>query len=877
MDAVGTQETILSLADSRATLETVGGKGASLARLMAAGLPVPGGFHITTAAYRQFVEQNELQPRILEILKSADLNQPSTLESASRQIQELFEHAQVPVEIGDAIEHAYVGLPEMETPVAVRSSATAEDLPELSFAGQQETFLNVQGVQAVQEAVKRCWASLWTARAIGYRMQHQIDQEAVSLAVVVQEMVAAEAAGILFTANPLNGQRDQMLINAAWGLGEAIVGGLVTPDTITLEKDSGRVIDRQIADKQVMTVRISGTTQDQPVPDELRRASVLSDENVTDLIRLGTQIEKLYEKPMDIEWALRDGKFAVLQARPITALAEAEEAITIEWKPPSPKGQYMRASAVDLMPDPLSPLFASMGIPAIISGVKRLGEKLTRSKPVLPKEYFTTINSYAYGNAAFTPREWWWILTGLLPAYPRLMRIMLPFWREEALPHYKAKIARQQALVIEQLTTAELWREIQEVLGAAMDYLGALLFATMGASAGSEGLLTNVYNKLVKKEGDPDATTLVMGYNSIPVQAEKSLYDLAKWCSEQRELTDHFLSTPSGKLAIQIKDEQPPKGVNLEDWEGLRERFGEHLRQFGYIIYELDFAKPLPLDDPAPMLEACKMYLRGEGTNPHERQALSEEKRKQTTQTSLNRLKGFRRWIFRKALNWGQSMAEVREDALAEIGLGYPLLRRMLYELGGRFAAAGAVHQPEDIFWLVQEEVESGAASLEGGQELEKFVESVKQRKAFWRAAKRATPPPMLPPKERLYGIKAEVFTATNENSQTSDVIKGVATSSGKVTASACVLHGPEDFDRMRPGAVLVAGTTTPAWTPLFAMASAVVTDIGGPLSHGSIVARECGIPAVMGTGVATKRIQNGQMITVDGNAGTVALLTPPA
>ena len=254
MDAVITQETILSLADPRATLETAGGKGASLARLMAAGLPVPGGFHITTAAYRQFVEQNELQPRILEILTSADLNQPSTLERASRQIQELFEHAQVPVEIGDAIEHAYAGLPGVETPVAVRSSATAEDLPELSFAGQQETFLNVQGIQAVQEAVKRCWASLWTARAIGYRMQHNIDQDAVSLAVVVQEMVAAEAAGILFTANPLNGQRDQMLINAAWGLGEAMVGRQVTPDTITVDKDSGQVIERQIADKQVMTV-----------------------------------------------------------------------------------------------------------------------------------------------------------------------------------------------------------------------------------------------------------------------------------------------------------------------------------------------------------------------------------------------------------------------------------------------------------------------------------------------------------------------------------------------------------------------------------------------------------------------------------------------
>ncbi len=365
MDATITNETILALADSRATLETVGGKGASLARLITAGLPVPGGFHVTTTAYRQFVDQNGLQPRILEILTRVDLSQPSSLEKVSREIQDAFAQATVPIEIGEAIERAYAEFPGVETPVAVRSSATAEDLPELSFAGQQETFLNIWGVQAVQEAVKRCWASLWTARAIGYRMQHQIDQEAVSLAVVVQEMIAAEAAGILFTANPLNGQRDQMLINAAWGLGEAIVGGLVTPDTISLEKDSGRVIDRQIADKQVMTVGISGTTQNQPVPEELRRAPVLGDEDVTALARLGVQIEDLYEKPMDIEWALRNGKLAILQARPITALVEEEEAITIEWKLPNPKGIYMRGSAVDLMPDPLSPLFEIDGDPRI--------------------------------------------------------------------------------------------------------------------------------------------------------------------------------------------------------------------------------------------------------------------------------------------------------------------------------------------------------------------------------------------------------------------------------------------------------------------------------------------------------------------------------
>ncbi|HLE53107.1 MAG TPA: PEP/pyruvate-binding domain-containing protein [Anaerolineales bacterium] len=864
---------VLSLVDSHANLETAGGKGASLARLAAHGLPVPDGFHVTTAAYKRFVAENNLAPGIDSALKAVNISQPATLETASQAIHDRFAQANIPEEVAGAIARAYGRLPGNQPAVAVRSSATAEDLPDLSFAGQQETYLNIDTPAEVLEAVKRCWASLWTARAIGYRERNKIDHQAVSLAVVVQLLVPAEAAGILFTINPLNGRRDQALINAAWGLGEAVVGGAVNPDTVVMDNASGQVIERQTADKRVMTVRVDGATQEQPVPPELRRAPVLDDSAATELFRLGVQIEQIYAMPMDIEWALADGKFAILQARPVTALPEPEESITIEWKPPDPKGQYLRMSAVDLMPDPLSPLFTSIGLPALISGVNKLGRRLTRSEPVLPKDYFTTINSYAYGNATLTPRGWWWALTGLLPAYPRLLRVMVPFWRDEARPQYQAAIARWQDKQIDRLPPAALWQEAQEVLDAAMYYLGTLLFATMGASAGSEGLLTRVYDKMVKREGDPPATTLVMGYNSIPVQAEKSLYDLAMWCGEHTELTAYFLATPSAQIMDQLRGMQPPGGISEHDWQALSDRFEGHLKRFGHTIYELDFAKPLPLDDPTPMLETCKMYLRGEGSNPHERQHLSEEKRKQTTQTMLGRLKGLRLWAFRKALNWGQSMAEVREDALADIGLGFPLLRQMLRELGRRFVAAGAIHQPEDIFWLVREEIETGVAELEQGRGLDNLTERVEQRKAFWRAAKRATPPPVLPPKERIMGIKAELFTAVSESSQTGDVIKGVATSAGKVTAPACVLHGPEDFDLMKPGAVLVAGTTTPAWTPLFAMASAIVTDIGGPLSHGSIVAREYGIPAVMGTGVATRRIRNGQLVTVDGSAGNVTLL----
>jgi pyruvate,water dikinase len=401
-----------------------------------------------------------------------------------------------------------------------------------------------------------------------------------------------------------------------------------------------------------------------------------------------------------------------------------------------------------------------------------------------------------------------------------------------------------------------------------MVHLASLLVATTGASAGAEGLFTRVYEKMIKRDGDPAAVTFLMGYDSTPIQAEKALYDLAVWSREHGELAEYLLETPTERLAAQLATGTAP----IAGWLAFCERLQEHQKTYGHIIYDLDFSRSLPLDDPAPKLETIKMYLRDQGANPHERQAKAEEKRLQSADRILNRVKGLRRWAFRKTLGMAQTMAQVRENALSDIGLGYPVLRKMLHELGNRCAKAGLIMQGEDIFWLKADEVQEAVASLERGGPATSLVGRVAQRKAIHQALKRTTPPPTLPPKKKYLGIDMASFIPAAEDSHTRNTLKGVAASVGRVTGLACVLRGPEDFDQMKPGDVLVAATTTPAWTPLFAMASAVVTDIGGPLSHGSIVAREYGIPAVLGTGVATRRIHSGQTITVDGSAGLVTL-----
>jgi phosphohistidine swiveling domain-containing protein len=873
-----TTEYTLSLDDSRATLAVAGGKGASLARLVAAGLPVPGGFHVTTGAYRQFVDQNGLQPRILAALESADPDQPATLEAASQAIRELFSQAEMPPAIAGAVARAYASLAGERPTVAVRSSATAEDLPGLSFAGQQETYLNVRGADAVIEAVKRCWASLWTARAIGYRARHDVDQRAVSLAVVVQRLVPAEAAGIMFTANPVTGARAQATISAAWGLGEAVVGGLVTPDTLTADKATGQVLTRETASKQVMTVRVAGGTQEQPVPEELIDAPVLDDAQAAELAQLGVQIEELYGMPMDVEWALADGRFAIVQARPITALPEPELPVPAEWPMPNPKGQYMRASIIDLMPDPLSPLFATMGLPAINRGIGTMCKDMFN----LPVDTFSnltmTINGYAYQGVSFSCSQWFLMLTRMVPAFPRMLRQGVPYWRDVAHPRYTETAERWRDESLPDLSPAELLSGVHELLDAFAHHLGSLMASTMGPSSGSELLFTKVYEKMARQEGDPPAPAFLMGYDSIPIKGEKALFDLALWCRERKPLAAYLAHTPTQQLVAQLdhldhpEQDQALANVPAADWHEWQARFRDYLARYGYSIYDMDFAKPLPMDEPAPLLEMLKLFITGQGKSPHERQGAYAKRREEAVKAARARLKGLKRWAFEKTLKWAQSQAPLREDGIAEVGLAYPVLRQLLRELGRRFALAGAIGQPDDVFWLEGAEVEALTEALERGEALDSQAESVQERKAVWKARKRATPPPQLPMGKKYMGFDVEAMLSGGEGGLEGNAIKGVATSPGRVTATARVLHGPEDFDQMQPGDVLVAGITTPAWTPLFAMAAGVVTDVGGPLSHGSIVAREYGIPAVMGTGIATRRIRSGQTITVDGGEGTIVL-----
>jgi len=857
---------ILPLGAKEATIESSGGKGASLAKLRQSGFPVPDGFHVTTAAYKAFTAANGLDAVISEALKEARPDDVATLEKASARIREAFTAGRIPDEIAAAVGSAYEKFDDQETFTAVRSSATAEDLPDLSFAGQQETFLNIKGSEAVLDAVRKCWASLWTARAIGYRLRNNIPQDVVSLAVVVQELVPAEAAGVMFTANPANGRRNEILINSVFGLGEAIVGGGVTPDTFVVEKEKGEIISSEIARKEAMTVRVAGGTEEQAVPAEKQLKPSITETQALALAELGKEIEDLYGMPMDIEWAIEGGEIAILQARPITALPMADE-----WSVPDPKGTYARGSLAEHIPSPVAPLFRTMGLRIANEATNRMydtfmGEEKDKQWFIGGNMYLP-INLYVYAGFKLTLKDAGPLFRISIKQTGPIMRGSVARWHK-AREKFGQIVDEWENKDIDSFSPSELLESARIVFDAASEYY-TVVQTILPAVSTSEMFFQKYYKWFVKKKTDPEFTTFLFGFDTLPVRSEKSLYDIAKWIKENPALADYFSRSDSADVERCIAEKRTPRGVASEVWEALILRIEDHFEKFGRTAYEFDFSMPTPAENPRPQIEAVRMFLADDAPNPYERHSKAESARTAAETAVLSRLGFLRKKPFTKLLRWAQETGAVREDSLADMGLGHPFIRRVLLRLGGMFSDAGALNQNDDIFWLEEAEVASMVAALENGQPLPDKRAEVLDRKKEWDAALKLTPPVALPEKTILHkflnkGAAQEIDGKT--------VMRGTGTSQGVVTAPARVLHGPQDFGQMQPGDVLVATTTTPAWTPLFTLASAVVTDIGGPLSHSSIVAREYGIPAVMAVRDASRIIQSGEMITVDGKAGTVML-----
>jgi len=873
----------------KSALAVAGGKAANLGELVMAGFPVPAGFCVTTAAYDLVAANAGLEPTLAALAGTQPEDTVRLAELATEARSHLSD-ASVPEILGRAIAEAYGELGDGE-PVAVRSSATAEDLPQASFAGQQDTYLNVIGVESLLDAVRNCWASLWTDRAVSYRATNGIDPHGVRLAVVVQRMVDASVAGVLFTANPVTGKRRQAVIDASPGLGEAVVSGMVNPDHFVANPATGEIVERRLGDKRVAVMAGSGSGTERVELASGEDRTSLSDDQVLALAKLGARVEEHYGTPQDTEWAIDDnGGLWLLQARPITTLFPLPEGAPTKE---DDLRVYFSFSVAQGVYRPLTP----MGIQTfrlISSALATLAGRSPRN-PYEGTAFFTEsagrvffditpVLRSAQGRRLFTgamqhmeartvpivrhlvndprlatvPTPWSPVLRAVLSVF---VRGRIPLHAVGALAS-PGKASARAARVVARLRTSgdvspdagtaeRLTAAERLLLGAPPEILPHVppVFAA--------GLAANALaGKLLGDLATDDERRVAM--RALPHNPTTEM-DLALWALAREARTDPDSAralgeTPAERLAEEYRGGSlPPK---------LQTSLADFLRLYGHRgVAEIDLGLPRWSEDPTYIMGVLANYLRLDDPQAapdvqfdratREAEEMVAELTRRAA--SKGRLRGK---LVRFLLGRARELSGLREMPKFCIVLLMARARELLWTVGANLAEAGRLESAEDIYFLSIPE----AWAVLAGEDLRPLVRG---RRAVYEQEVGRRHVPRL-----LLSDGTEPDVATQEEAA-EGVLRGTPASGGVVTQKARVILEPAGAS-LEPGEILVAPSTDPGWTPLFLTAGGLVMEMGGPMSHGAIVAREYGIPAVVGVPDATEHIETGQQITVDGTAGEV-------
>jgi phosphohistidine swiveling domain-containing protein len=807
---------------SREDLALAGGKGANLGELVRGGFPVPDAVVISTAAYNRVVESAGLAATIHAGLRSGD----------AAGIRNAFEAATVPDRLRAEILEAYARLGG--GPVAVRSSATAEDLPGAAFAGQQDTYLNVVGEAALLEAVRRCWGSLWTERAIAYRDRRDVHQAGVQIAVVVQRMVPAEHAGVMFTANPVTGARDEVVIDASSGLGEAVVAGLVTPDHYVLDA-RGAFRQRTPGRREVVLHSVDGggvahTADEQVDP--------LPDEAVVELARLGRAVAAHFGRPQDIEWARAAGRVWLVQARPMTAL------------PPSPLrlGRVRRRlgqQLLDYFTDRPYPLDVSAWI---LPGIGRLVERMLAEIPGLRvemSEVLPEVDGVVDRFVPPLPRPTRAMLTAPARLARRIRRFAPAAWESDPrFAHFHREVRELSTTALSELEWPGLTATVRRAL-AATDLVSDLRVDYL-PRAGYDLLRLHVLQAVLGLRALSGQLTL--GTRTRTEDANRGLEALAAQVRDDPVLRAAFAELDGPALLERVTGDAAFCAFSAA--------LQQFLAEYGHreTTSPLLMSAPTWIDAPATVLALVSVLAAGPAPPSRGAAAAAEDR---LARHPLIRATGTAE-AARRVVEAARAGIAFREDSHFHATAVLPVLRRAALETGRRLTSVGVLATPEDVFHLRLEELEHCAAPdrlpPDDAGRLRALVRA--------RSARR----------DELAGVpmisRATLFPPSDSGADA--LVRGVAASGGRATGPVRVVGGPSGFGTLRDGEVLVCPYTNPAWTPLFRRAVAVVVDSGGAGSHAAIVAREYGIPAVMGTGTGTTVLTDGRLVTVDGDAGLV-------
>ncbi|HEV8670414.1 MAG TPA: PEP/pyruvate-binding domain-containing protein [Candidatus Limnocylindria bacterium] len=821
-------------------IAVAGGKGANLGELIRAGFPVPDGFVITTEAYAAAA-------------RAAGVDRSDPVDARER-----LTATPMPTDIENAIRDAHRALGGR---VAVRSSATAEDLPEASFAGQQDTILDVEGDDALLDAVRRCWASLWNDRAVAYRATHEVDETVIRLAVVVQRMVPATIAGVLFTADPITGRRRRAAIDAVRGLGEQLVSGAVNPDHYLVDASTGAVLER--------------------------RGSILDDARLRELATMGARVEAHFGRPQDIEWAIDERKLWIVQSRDVTTL------YPIPASAPDPDRDlrvYLSVNVAQGVLQPFTPMglqtFRLMGAalagavgrpvadPAAgVSVIADAGMRLwvdltglvrniaTREIPVRVMSVMEARSSGIFAHLLDDPR--------LAPRGGSRARSLVSGLR--AVLRTGAPPVVVRALLRPDATRERLLRQVDAIvrldpgaMNTPMERLDAFerlflvwpprMFPRLVAMVAAGFLSYNLAGRLLRGVATDDELRIVL--RGLPFNPTTEM-DLELWAIARRTRDD-----AQARAALAGR---APEDLSADFRRGalpavLQRELAAFLERYGHrAIAEIDLGLPRWSEDPAYLLGAIANYQRldSEALAPDAQFARGVREAEAMIAALLSRVHGPRRVLARALLRRVRALAGVREAPKFHVIRVFARGRAILAPVGESLAGAGRVAAADDIWFLTIPE----ARRAVGGENMHGVVAA--RRSEYRREMRRRHIPRVL----LSDGTDAEAAYASPA---ADGAIRGAPASPGIARGVAHVLRSPAGA-RLEPGEVLVAPATDPGWTPLFLTASALVMEMGGMMSHGAVVAREYGIPAVVGVPNATERIATGQRIIVDGSAGTVA------
>ena len=900
------QNTLLPLNTSTATLETVGGKALNLARLAQAGFPVPGGFLIPVAAYQQFVEENRLSLKIVAELAGSFLDQPSVLETLSQAIRGWFAEGVMSPDLAAEIQDAYrdLGRPA----VAVRSSATAEDLPDVSFAGQQDTFLNVTGERALLKAVVECWSSLWTGRAIGYRHRNHIGQAGLGLAVIAQVMVPSQASGVVFTANPLTGLRSEMVIDATLGLGEALVSGKVEPDHYVVDMRSRQVVLKQLGSKALVIESLAGGGTLERMGDA-SQVQALPDEQILALAEMCQRVADEYFAPQDIEWAWAGGKLFLLQSRPVTSLYP-----TVQGMPAYPLRVMFSLGAVQGILEPLTPAgqdairLALTGLGALAGyrlhyqdwGLLQIaGERLWMGftslvKNTTGRKFLIFIMDFVEPTVGYhlkpvmqepdlqaqggvSPKTVLHILRFAIPVASRmLLSIAFPRARRQR----GMTIARRVLADLETRSHAQgadLYSRLGERLALLKEitfvfphYLPKYFIAPLAAGMASLNMVNHLLARFLGTTGGDVAglqqvmLELTRGVpNNVTTEMDLFLWETAQAIRKDPVSCHFFLENPPEELAEAYRAKTLP-GAAQTAIEAFMEQYG--VRGVG----EIDLGRPRWREEPLQIMKVLVSYLiiTDESKAPDtvfRQNAAGAEKTMAKMEAQIGQTRGgwLKKRLFRFATSRVRLLVGLRESPKFFIIRTMGIMRRCLQASGAELAAAGVLSDPGDIFFLNVEELEA----LSQGQ-LRDWKGIVGQHRRDFEREKlrRQIPTILLSDGRAFYGAPGPAAAEGD------GALTGSPVSPGIVEGRVRVVLSPHETE-LQPGEILVCPGTDPAWTPLFLAAGGLVMEVGGMMTHGAVVAREYGIPAVVGVAQATTRLQTGQWVRVDGGTGRIEIL----